>query len=229
MRTSKSSCCLLLLLAFWAAAAEFADGPLRVTLTQSKSELIAADELFWTCTVVAPVDAKLSLPGPEQDWDKWKLADFAHAPPELLGDNQVRHVLRYTLEPVLPDDYTLPSLVIIAGDHRVETPATELTVIPTIDAPHKAELRALAEAPPEKSRLAQWILGLGVGMMALLGLVCMIPIVICIGVLYRIRKESTKLSDRDRALSAIDAATDSESLAAALRQWAPHLLPRLDA
>jgi hypothetical protein len=162
------------------------------------------------------VDMAVTLPDARIELGDWTLAEFANDSPELLANGDVRYVLRYTLEPNLPGTYTLPRLLVTAGERRVETTATEIEVRGIIEAPHKAQLRALAEEPAAESAHPWPHVALVVALF-LAGLWCAVR-----------KRKPLEPSPQKQALAAIESATDAEELAAALRCWAPHLLPRLD-
>jgi hypothetical protein len=190
---------------------------LRVSLRTSAEALIMADELTLECVVTVPGKLRVELPDAEIELGDWTLAEFAKEAPKLLESGEVQHVLRYTLEPNLPGAYLLPQLVIRAGDYEVRTEASGIDVRSIIEAPHKAKLRPLAEAPTEEYESYWPYMALG---LALLGL----------GALFGIRnRRPVEPSSQVQALAAIEAAATMDELAHALRTWAPSLLARLDA
>ncbi|MFT5128725.1 MAG: hypothetical protein ACI8W8_002343 [Rhodothermales bacterium] len=238
MRTFKSSCLLIILLVLNALAVDFEDGPLRVTLGTSGTDLIVADDMRLDCVVTAPAGLRVELPSAEIELKDWTLAEFAKEPPELLENGDVRYRLRYTLEPFLPGSYTLPVLVIRAGEWKVETPATEVVVSGVVEAPQKATLRPLAEYEPGfwEGAWAQWapcagVLAIPLAILAAMFVFAVIVGLVCAVVFWMIIRDGRRArhAQQQLAIDAIESASDLEGLAAALRDWAPRLLSRLDA
>src|ERR1043165_6234512 len=90
-------------------------GPISVDFTLDKTSLNAAESLTATLEVTSPPAVAITLPSPTDKLGEFSVSaqpDDPAAPLSSPGNPPTRPPRRFTLDPFLPGDYSLPALEI---------------------------------------------------------------------------------------------------------------------
>ena len=91
-------------------------GPLRVELTLDRTTMNAAESLAATIRVTSPSSVRVELPSPGEKLDGFSVAATVDEPAQAItqaGEWKTVVTRRFTLEPFLPGDYSVPSLEVL--------------------------------------------------------------------------------------------------------------------
>lgn len=158
-------------------------GPLQVTLKMNRATLNAADNLIATLTVTAPAGVRVTMPPEEKALGGFSVISIVDEPlrtvPIGTGEQQ-EFVRRYTLEPYLPGEYTLPPLEIRWTKGANQSGAARTSPVNIIvesllpppsgsdsKAPDAGTIRGLYTAPVEHGTGSLWA-GVAIGFVSAL-------------------------------------------------------------
>lgn len=153
------------------------NGLIHVLLKVDKAHPNVADQIRLTLEATVPEDYRVELPPLGPKLDQFTVREEQSSPPVLAGNNKTRQSRTYVLEPFLPGEYRIPSLMIEywkkddppTNKLEIATQEISLVVRSLLDG-ESANIREIT--PPidlPKSYGAMW-LALAVGLV-LLGLI----------------------------------------------------------